>query len=43
VTRFNCEIFRNALGKDGMTGAACGTGNTYPSIAPDFTSGFYTG
>jgi len=26
-----------------MTGAACGAGNTYPSGAPDFTSGFHRG
>jgi len=24
-----------------MTGAACGTGNAYPSGSPDFTSGFH--
>jgi len=26
-----------------MTGAACGAGNTYPSGAPDFISGFHGG
>jgi len=26
-----------------MTGAACGTGNAYPSGAPDFTTGFHRG
>jgi len=26
-----------------MTGDACGTGNAFPSGAPDFTSGFHRG
>jgi len=26
-----------------MTGAACRAGNAYPSVAPDFTSGFHRG
>jgi len=26
-----------------MTGVACGAGNAYLSVAPDFTSGFHKG
>jgi len=26
-----------------MTGVVCGVGNAYPSGAPDFTSGLYSG